>query len=175
MFESEAEIAALQALLDRSYASGHAHTVSILTSERRLTARQVANYLQGVKHVSFATVSGKGEPIVAPLDGWFIHGQFIVSTAANALRVGHIRRNPAVSLAHVAGDDIGIWVHGQARLIGKEEPLAAEYDRAATAVYGSSPFDWGEVAILPIDARAMFAYAPEPSKFSAAGPGETTV
>ena len=107
MFETKAEIDALQALLDRSFAAAGPHLADIVTAERRLSALQVAAYLQGVKHVSFATVTSRCEPMVAPLDGWFVHGQFIVSTGGSAVRVQHIRRNPAVSLAHVVGDDIG--------------------------------------------------------------------
>lgn len=166
MLETPDELSALQALLDQSYDSGGAHLGSIVTDERRLNAVQIANYLQGVKHVAFATVSSRGEPMVAPLDGWFIHGQFVVGTAANALRVRHIRRSSAVSLAHVAGDDIGIWVHGTARTLSSEEPLAQDYDRLATAAYGSSPNDLGEIALFAIEARVMFAYSPDPAKYS---------
>lgn len=165
VFETAAELVALQELLDRSFAASGDHLRSIVTAERRLTAAQVADYLQGVKHVSFATVSDKGEPLVSPLDGWFLHGQFIVSTAGNAMRARHVRRNPAVSLAHVVGDDIGIWVHGRALIAAKGDPLVDEYDRIATTTYGSSPFNWGDIAVMPIDARVMFAYAPDPSKY----------
>lgn len=165
MLETADELAALQDLLDRSFAASGKHLGSIVTAERRLTATQVANYLQGVKHVSFATVSNKGEPFVSPLDGWFLHGQFIVSTAGKAMRANHVRRNPAVSLAHVVGDDIGIWVHGRARIAGKGDSLVDEYDRLATQTYGTSPFSWGDVVVMPVEARVMFAYAPDPSKY----------
>lgn len=165
MFETADELVALQELLDRSFAAGGNHLGSIVTAERRLSAVQVANYLQGVKHVSFATVSSKCEPFVSPLDGWFVHGQFIVSTGGNAIRARHVRHNSAVSLAHVVGDDIGIWVHGRARIAAKGDPLVDEYDRVATMTYGSSPFSWGDVVVMPIEARVMFAYAPDPSKY----------
>jgi uncharacterized pyridoxamine 5'-phosphate oxidase family protein len=130
-----------------------------------LTARQVVNYLQGVKHVAFATVSRKGEPSVSPLDGWFLHGRFIAGTSATAVKAAHVRRNPAVSLAHFAGDDIGIWVHGRARALAPDEALFEEYIRAATAAYGSSPLDLGPVVLWEVEPRAMFAYAPDPSKY----------
>ncbi len=166
MLETSDELTALQALLDRSHGGGGAHLGSIVTAERRLTALQVANYLQGVKHVAFATVNSRGEPMVAALDGWFLHGQFIASTAAGALRVRHIRRNPAVSLVHMVGDEVGIWVHGTARLARREEPLIQEYDRLATAAYGSSPYSWGDdIAVFAVQARVMFAYAPDPGKY----------
>lgn len=165
MLETPEELGALQALLDRSHGGGGAHLGSIVTSERRLTAVQVANYLQGVKHVAFATVNSRGEPMVAPLDGWFIHGQWIVSTAANAVRARHVWRNPAMSLAHAVGDDIGIWVHGRARALGRTAALAQDYDRLSSAAYGGSVYGLGATAVWAVEARVMFAYAPDPSKY----------
>ena len=165
MFETEAELDTLQTLLDRSYATAGSHLRGIVKPEGRLTARQVANNLQGVRHITFATVTRTGEPIASPLDGWFLHGQFIVSTGASAVRLRHLRRNPAVSLAHVVGDDVGIWAHGSARVALRVDPLVAEYVQVATATYGSSPLSWGDIAVVVVDARAMFAYAQDPSKF----------
>ncbi len=43
MFETEAELDALQSLLDRSYATAGPHLRVIVEPERRLTARQVAH------------------------------------------------------------------------------------------------------------------------------------
>jgi Pyridoxamine 5'-phosphate oxidase len=165
MFETKSELDTLQTLLDRSYAAAGPHLRGIVTPERRLTARQVATYLEGIRHVALATVTRAAEPIVAPLDGWFLHGRFIVSTGANAARVSHLRRNPAVSLAHVNGDDVGIWAHGSARIATRGDPLVDEYSNVATRTYGSDPLSWGDIAVLVVDARAMFAYAHEPSKF----------
>ncbi len=166
MLETPEELEALQALLDRSHGGGGEHLGSIVTSERRLTAQQMANYLQGVKHVAFATVNRRGEPMVAPLDGWFVHGQWIVSTAANSVRAGHVRRNPIVSLAHVAGDDVGVWAHGRARALERTDPLAQDYDRVSSAVYGSSIYGLGEIVVWVLEPRVMFAYAFDPSKFA---------
>ena len=72
MFESEDEIRQLQALFDRTFARANPHLANIVQPERRLAARQVVRYLQGTKHVAFATVNERGEPRVAPLDGVFI-------------------------------------------------------------------------------------------------------
>ena len=82
MFESEDEIRELQALMDRTLARANPHLLAIVKPERRLNARQVVRYLQGTKHVAFATVNARGEPRVAPLDGVFIRGRFTVSTEA---------------------------------------------------------------------------------------------
>lgn len=166
MLETPDELDALQALLDRSHGGGGVHLGSIVTGERRLSATQISNYLQGVKHVAFATVNSRGEPMVAPLDGWFLHGQWVVGTAANAVRARHIHRNPAVSLAHVVGDDIGIWAHGQARTLQREDSLAQDYDRLSMAAYGSSVYSLGDIAVWAVEARVMFAYAPDPAKYS---------
>ena len=165
MFETDEEVEGLQVLLDRSFGGMNGHMADIVTKERRLTAAQVCGYLQNVKHIALATANSRSEPFVAPLDGWFVHGRFVVSTGAGALRVRHIESNPAVSLAHVDGDAIGIWVHGTARPLGSDEAIAKAWDSAATEVYGSSPFTWGEIAILLVEPRRMYAYAMDPSKF----------
>ena len=55
MFETEAEIEELDGLLDRTLAHANKHLTAIVKPERRLNARQVVRYLQGTKHVAFAT------------------------------------------------------------------------------------------------------------------------
>ena len=166
MFETEEELSELQALIDRSFEGMGSHMAGIVKPERRLSGEQVALYLQNVKHVSLATVNSRSEPINAPLDGWFLHGRFVVSTSVDAVRARHMRKRPAVSLTHVDGDEIGMWVHGEARFLDREDPLPRDYDAAAMAVYGSSPYSWGEnIVVIEIQPRQMFAYAMDPTKF----------
>ena len=62
MFESGDEIRELQAPMDRTFARANPHLLAIVKPERRLNARQVVRYLQGTKHVAFATVNARGEP-----------------------------------------------------------------------------------------------------------------
>ena len=93
---------------------------------------QVVHYLQGTKHVAFATVNEHGEPRVAPLDGVFIHGRFTVSTGGRAARLRHLRANAACSAAHMDGDTVGIVVHGHATIIGRDDDGVAD-DRAGVA------------------------------------------
>src|SRR4051795_5159290 len=144
MFESEVDVRELQALIDRTFERANPHLAGIVKPERRLSARQVVRYLQGTKHVAFATVNAKGEPRVSPLDGVFIRGRFTVSTGGGAARLSHLRANPACSAAHMDGDVVGIVVHGQAVIIGRDDPDAAEIEPVWRAIYGSSPFEWGE-------------------------------
>ncbi|HVR14064.1 MAG TPA: hypothetical protein VMS41_09795, partial [Gaiellaceae bacterium] len=75
MFESDDDVRELQMLIDRTFAGANPHLAGIVKPERRLSARQVVRYLQGTKHVAFATVNERGEPRVAPLDGVFIRGR----------------------------------------------------------------------------------------------------
>lgn len=137
MHETDDDVAWLQALIDRTFARANPHLAKIVKPERRLTARQVVTYLQGTKHVAFATVNERGEPRVAPLDGVFVRGRFTVSTGARAARLRHLRANPACSAAHVVGDDIG-----------------------------SSPFSWGDgVVFMRVEPTSMWAYAFHPENF----------
>lgn len=166
MFETESEMQELQELLDASMNRAGGHLTSIVTDQRTLNARQVTTYLQNVKHVSLGTVNSKGEPIVAPLDGWFLHGRFVIGTSDAALRVKHIRRNPSVSACHVDGDNIGIWVHGTARTLSKEDPLYVTYIDATTKQYGLSPETFAEgIFVAAIEPRLMFAYAFVPENY----------
>ncbi len=166
MFETEAEIDALQALIDRSFAGAGAHLHAIMSPHRRLTARQVVRYLQGIKHVALATVTARGEPRVAPLDSLFVHGRFVVTTGGRSKRLGHLRARPAVSLTHVIGDDVAVVVNGRAEIVERNDPRAAGFDAIATEIYGSSPFSWGEgVVFIEIQPQTMFTYAPHPDRY----------
>jgi uncharacterized pyridoxamine 5'-phosphate oxidase family protein len=166
MYETEDDLRRLQELLDRTLARANPHLTSIVSPERRLTAGQVVRYLQGTKHVAFATVNERGEPRVAPLDGVFVRGRFTVSTGARAARLRHLRANPACSAVHMDGDTVGIAVHGHARILEEGDSGVDEIEPVWTEIYGSSPFSWGEgVAFMVIEPTSMWAYAFHPEKF----------
>jgi uncharacterized pyridoxamine 5'-phosphate oxidase family protein len=166
MFESEEDVRELQELFDRTFARANPHLTSIVTPKRRLTARQVVTYLQGTKHVAFATVNERGEPRVAPLDGVFIRGRFTVGTGGRAARLRHLRANSACSAAHMDGDTVGIVVHGHATIISRGDEGVDEIEPVWRDIYGSSPLEWGEgVAFMRIEPTSMWAYASHPEKF----------
>ena len=166
MLETEEEVRELQALLDRTFAHANPHLAAIVKPERRLDARQVVRYLQGTKHVAFATVNAKGQPRVAPLDGVFIHGRFTVSTGGRAARLEHLRANSACSAAHMDGDTVGIVVHGSAEIIGRDDAGVEEIEPVWRDIYGSSPFEWGEgVVFMRVEPSSMWAYAFHPENF----------
>lgn len=166
MYETEDDVAWLQELLDRTLARANPHLTSIVSPERRLNARQVLRYLQGTKHVAFATVNLRGEPRVAPLDGVFIRGRFTVSTGARAARLRHLRANPACSAVHMDGDVVGIAVNGRASILEEGDPHVVDIESVWQEIYGSSPFSWGEgVVFMLVEPSSMWAYAFHPEQF----------
>jgi hypothetical protein len=164
--ETDEDLVWLQALIDRTFEHANPHLAEIVKPERRLTARQVVTYLQGTKHVAFATVNERGEPRVAPLDGVFFRGRFTVSTGGRAARLRHVRANPACSAAHFVGDDVGIVVHGHATLLERGDEGADQLDGIWTGIYGSSPFSWGSgVVFMRIEPTSMWTYSFHPERF----------
>ncbi|MFI5099890.1 MAG: pyridoxamine 5'-phosphate oxidase family protein, partial [Actinomycetes bacterium] len=161
MDETPAELADLQELIDRSFASAGDHLRAIVRPERRLTARQVAAYLQGVKHLAVATVTASGQPRVAPVDGLFWHGYFHFSTAASSVRARHLTARPAVSAAHVVGDQVAFWTYGRAQLVRPGDTVWDAFEEHWREVYdGGAASDWAPdpvyVRIVP---ERFFAYA----------------
>jgi nitroimidazol reductase NimA-like FMN-containing flavoprotein (pyridoxamine 5'-phosphate oxidase superfamily) len=114
MNETPEDLAALQALIDASYAQAGAHTLRIHEPERRLTAAQVAERLQGMVLLTLATVSSDGRPFAGPVDGVFHRGRFHFGSAPDSLRFRHIARRPQVSAVHLPGEHFAVTVHGRA-------------------------------------------------------------
>jgi hypothetical protein len=167
VYETEEQIAELQAIMDRSHAALGPHATGILTRERRLTARQLVAYLVGMKHIVVGTVTSGGEPRVAPVDGHFLRGRFWFGTGDTAYRIRHLRRNPAISACHLRGDDLGVVMHGRATLFGPEDPEGEEMRRHFSDYYGSDPYSWpgGSAAWVRIDPIVMTTFAMEPSTY----------
>jgi len=112
--ETQADIEALQALLDRSYAAAGGRLLSIHTPERRLDAAGVVDLLQGICLLALATVSSDGRPFVGPVDGVLFRGAFHFGSAPDSLRFRHIRADPRVSATHLRGEELAVTVHGRA-------------------------------------------------------------
>jgi nitroimidazol reductase NimA-like FMN-containing flavoprotein (pyridoxamine 5'-phosphate oxidase superfamily) len=112
--ESAADIAALQEVLDRSYAGAGEHLLRIHTPDRRLTAEQVAERLVGMRLLALATTTADARPIVGPVDGIFYRGAFHFGSAPDSVRFRHIRARPQVSATHLPGEELAVTVHGRA-------------------------------------------------------------
>jgi len=166
MFETDAELAELDAMFQAHLAMANQHMLAIVTPERRVNARQVAKYLVGTRHVAFATVNSKGEPRVSPLDSLFVHGRFTLSTGGAATKLKHLRRNPACSAVHVDGDRIAVAVNGTVEWIGRDHPDHDEIHRVWSENYESDPYSWGDgIVFFRIQPQSMWAYAFHPEEF----------
>ena len=80
----------LQELMDRSAAGAGSHLRGIITGERRLTARQVCQRLQGMRLLVVATVTADGRPLAGPVDGYFLHGSFYFGSGRDSVRMRHL-------------------------------------------------------------------------------------
>ena len=142
MLETSDEIDSLQALLDASHARATGHLRGIITDDRTLSAEQLVALLTGMKVLAVATVTAAGEPRISALDGHFLHGTWTFSTDGSSAKARHIERQPAVSVAHIDGEELALFSHGHAELM-PPGPQRDEVDAHWTAHYGSSPWSWG--------------------------------
>jgi len=121
--ETPREIEALQQLLDESAAHAGPHIREIITDDRRLNAVELCEVLQGMRLV--ATVTADGRPLVGPVDGYLVHGNFYFSSGHDSVRMRHLAKRPFVSFTHLPGEELAITVHGRAELfdiMGDEHP-----------------------------------------------------
>jgi uncharacterized pyridoxamine 5'-phosphate oxidase family protein len=160
--ETAADLEALQALLDRSYASAGPHLLGIHTPERRMSAADMAERLQGMVLLSLATVTRDGRPRAGPVDGIFFRGAFHFGSSPDSMRFRHIRARPQVSATHLPGEELGITVHGRAAMV---DTTAGPFREALLEVYvprygeGWANFlDSGPV-YARIEAERMFAFS----------------
>jgi nitroimidazol reductase NimA-like FMN-containing flavoprotein (pyridoxamine 5'-phosphate oxidase superfamily) len=135
MHETPEDIAALQALIDRSYAGAGNHLLRIHDPERRLSAEQVAERLTGMRLLTLATVTADGRPIAGPVDGIFYRGAFHFGSSPDSVRFRHIRRRPQVSAVHLPGEELAIAVHGRAVFVDVGKPENAEFRQTVLDIY----------------------------------------
>jgi pyridoxamine 5'-phosphate oxidase-like protein len=160
MYESDGDLRDLQGLLDVSYASAGRHLRSIYTPERRIPAEELPELLPGVQVISLATVTPRGEPRVAPVDGLFYRAQFWFGSAHDSSRFFNIRARPSVSASIVRGADFAVIVHGTAVEIDTAAPASRGFHEYCLETYGDSWEEWGaEAAYARIEPWRMFTYA----------------
>jgi general stress protein 26 len=135
MLETPEELGPLQRLLDASMATAGPHLSSIITEERRLSARDLVDRLQGMRLLVLATATRDGRPLAGPVDGYFLHGTFWFSSGTDSVRMRHLAKRPAVTATHLPGEDLAVTVHGKAELFGRDQPAFAELRRAMLDEY----------------------------------------
>jgi general stress protein 26 len=160
MLETPEELAALQRLLDASHASASEHLRSIINDERTLTARDLVALLTGMKVLSVATITARGEPRISAMDGHFLHGTWTLSTSGSAAKARHLRARPAVSVAHIDNEELAVFSHGRTERMADSDPDWTETIDHWTAHYGSSPLTWGpDICIYRYQPHWMVGYA----------------
>lgn len=141
MFETDGELADLQDLLDRSFASASEHLLSIMEPQRHLSAARLSAELPSPAVLNISTVTVKGEPRVSAVDGHFLHGRWYFTTATDSPKADHLRARPAISAGYTPRDGYGVFCHGQAVLLdGDERNMLYEH---SILTYGMEPgTDW---------------------------------
>jgi hypothetical protein len=132
--ETSAEIENLQQLLDESDANAGEHLRLNFGGANRLSATELVAKLDGIFEMHFATLTREGAPIVAPIDGIFLHGKVFLSVAATAVRSRLLRRDPRVSASYTDGS-FAFIVHGQAVEMPDESDAAREVLEVARELY----------------------------------------
>lgn len=171
MRETTEELDALQALLDASLSRSTAHLRSIFT-DRTLTAKQLTQILSGMCTLAVATVTAQGEPRISGADGHFLHGKWYFGTARSAAKARHFAARPAASVAHMRGEDLGVFTHGAVETLNQEDgqSVADWPDLLAyfKDFYGDDAFDWdNDVVYYRLQPHWMTVYAPDAAKLTA--------
>ena len=171
MRETSEDLAELQALLDASLSGATSHLRSIIDGENTLTAEQLAQTLTGMCTLALSTVTAKGEPRISAVDGHFLHGQWHFGTARNAAKARHLAARPAASVAHLRGEDLGVFTHGTVQEMNPEDAeTTADWQELLAYLkdfYGDDTFDWNrEVVYYRLNPHWMTVYAPDLDKLT---------
>ncbi|MFJ6675701.1 pyridoxamine 5'-phosphate oxidase family protein [Actinosynnema sp. NPDC091369] len=165
------ELDELQALLDASLSRSTAHLRSIVDG-RTMTAEQLTRVLTGTCTPALSTVTAKGEPRISGVDGHLLHGKWHFGTAREAGKARHLAARPAASVAHMRGEELGVFTHGTVEVLNPVdgEPAADWPDLLAhfKDVYGEDAFDWDEdVVFYRLCPHWMTVFAPDVTKLTA--------
>ena len=121
--------------------------------------------------MAISTVTARGEPRISAVDGHLLHGRWYFSTARTAAKARHLAARPAVSLAHMRGEEVGVFAHGTAQQLnppgGPDDPDWPALLQYMTDYYGSSPLDWGDVVYYRLLPHWMVAFAMQPHELMA--------
>jgi hypothetical protein len=153
------ETAALQHLLDTSFARASEHLRSIMTEPRRLTAQRLTADLPSPAVLNIATITARGEPRISAVDGHFFHGHWYFTTAAASPKAKQLVARPAISASYTPRDGYGVFLHGRVVALEPGDERQMVIDHFAET-YGQSPEEWG-VGILyaRIDATWLVGFA----------------
>ncbi|HLZ70390.1 MAG TPA: pyridoxamine 5'-phosphate oxidase family protein [Dehalococcoidia bacterium] len=175
MQESAADMARLQALIDRGIAgAGPFLRSSFEMPEHSLSARQVVAVFNGNTVVALSTATAAGEPRVAPIGCLLIGGVFHIPTTRTAARYRMVARQPRVALTTFEGIDLAVIVQGTARPVHQDDADFARIEAVHVGLGDTSPRGWGrpgDGCYLAIEPRSIITYARYPERIVAAPAG----
>lgn len=161
----------MQATLDRSYEAAGAHLKEVITPERRLSAEQLTERLEGMCLLVLATVTADGRPVNGPVDGFFYRGQWYFGSSDASLRFRHIRRRPEVSATYMPGEELSVTTHGRADEIdvrthdgGAFRGMLHDYYSKRFGEDATAIFDGDGVAYARIAAERMYTFYLDPAE-----------
>ena len=166
MHETPEDLDRLQRLLDESHAAAGRHHRSIFDDAHRVGAADLAAMLTKVQVLCLATVTARGEPRVAPVDGLFYRGRWHFGSSPDSVRFRHLRRRPAVSAVHVRGEEFAVIAHGRARELELTAPEQDGFRRYLIEVYGGQWEEWaGAAPYAVIEADRLYTrlWVPTPA------------
>jgi hypothetical protein len=156
VYETEDELDALQRLIDDSFARASEHLRSIMTPQRRLSARDLVAALPAPAVLTVASVTGRGEPRISAVDGHFLAGAWHFGTATASPKAAQLRARPATSAAYTPRDGFGVFCHGRAL------PLTGaaldRLDEHWQRIYGARLASLGDVSCFRIDAHWLVGF-----------------
>jgi len=157
--ETPEDLERLQRVLDQSHGSGGSHLRGILQDERRLTAEELPDLLQGVQVLVVSTVTADCRPISGPVDGLFYRGAFHFGTSPLSVRFRHLSRRPQVSAVHARGEELVVAVHGEVRPVDVTKGEHEGFRAFLLEVYPDWETWWGRSPppYFRIEPRRMFA------------------
>ncbi len=171
MHETAEDLARLQATLDRSYEAAGLHLREVITPERRLTAEQLTERLEGMCLLVLATVTADGRPINGPVDGFFYRGEWYFGSSDTSLRFRHIRRRSQVSATYMPAEELSVTTHGHAHEIdvkshdgGAFRQMLFDYYSTRFGDSASAIFDGPGVAYARIEAERTFTFYLDPAE-----------
>ena len=162
MHETPDDLEAMQRLIDESHAGAGAHLRSIFSEQRRMTAEQVVAELEGMQILALSTVTARGEPRVAPVDGHLFRGRFHFGSSPESLRFRNLRARPAVSAAVIRGEELCVILHGRAAELDIAAPENEPFLDHVVDVYRDRLPDFREFALkvawARIEPERMFTF-----------------
>ena len=119
---TEPDLAALQAILDRSTRTATpAVADSLAYPERQMTAAEFVEFWKSVRLVAMATVGPGGQPHVAPVHAEIAGPSLRLLVYTNTVRRDDVARNPRVAFTTWRPDGAAAIVFGRAREVPGSE------------------------------------------------------